>query len=921
MTDKSYILDKPLPLNQNFKDLKEKGLSYIQEFSGMEWTNFNPSDPGITILDQVCFALTELGYCNEFPVQDILTNKEGSLELENQFYTPEQILTTSPVTILDYRKYLIDGIGSIQNVVIEPINSHISAISHVYRVHLYIDPVIIDAIDNSNLENSENQVPQKKPKEVDQICKEAFYLLNESRNLGELFLMPKPLKKKTSKLFGTIEIEQLSSAEKILGKIREAIEELIFPRAIQCGYELLKEKNIETNEIFNGPILKNGWIDESDLKDKPSTIHAEEVMNLISQIKGVVSVSNISFSQSPEVFELDTKLNELLVIDLVNSIFGKELVIICKDKNVYAEIKSSNEISITSRKFHLEDIGSAIQLQPILPSGNYRDINSYYSIQNTFPEVFAVGASSVESNATPLQTSQSRQLRGYLTLFDQQLANQFSQLANIPQLFSFINSTSGAPSDRKQFYAQQDKLNQEKKEYPVPYQKFSSTYFYQSLYDVPSIKPLLKNNTTFDYSLGFVSQNDLNKSSWAKYKNDPYNAYMWGLMQIIEDEQESLDRRNDMLDHLLARHGESPILIDSIIDASIYTGDTTKGQIIFKSLLLQNLGLLSYYRNKSANYMGADELNATLKKMPKQIDTKWLATYNIDFIFDSQKVDQTERVLKEEFNNYSGLELRLNLLFGLNAVYKNFMSELIEADHKKARKTISPKVIEQIKLSSWMIENRKGVICIEPSLLVKSLNFQIAYFEGGEEPEYHVVKEKANYHSALGIEQLFRVDLQKAGISLSESITIHVCENAFSVIQTEECEWAEGLWQTIPGTKNKIAIGANLGEQPIGLAHSIFQNSVMLFFPDFVPEFTQVDFKSRIDLFLENMLPVHMETAVNAISSGELKQLIPKFCNWRNSLRKVGTNEEEQLANELDLEKTALELITLLIDIDKGTND
>ncbi|NQY29153.1 MAG: hypothetical protein HRT69_06750 [Flavobacteriaceae bacterium] len=910
MTDKSYILDEPLPLNQNFKAIKEKGLAYIQEFSGTEWTNFNPSDPGITILDQVCFALTELGYCNNFPVQDILTNKEGALEFENQFFTPEQILTTSPVTIEDYRKYLIDGIERIENVVIEPIHSYISEVSHVYRVHLYIDPVITDASDKTSI------------KEIDQICKQAFYLLNESRNLGELFLMPKPLKKKTSKLFGTIEIAKLSKSAKILGKIREGIEELIFPRVKQSGYDLLKEKGIETNEIFNGPILKNGWINQSDLKDKPLVIHAEEITHLISLIEGVVYVSDITFTKGGEEYELDAKANELLVIDLVNSIKDQELVIICKDKNTYSGITTCDEFPIAPRKLHLEDIGSAIQLQPDLPSGNYRDINSYYSIQNTFPEVFAVGTSSVDSNASAVQISQSRQLRGYLTLFDQQLANQFSQLANIPQLFSFINSTSGTPSDRKHFYDQQDKLNPEKKEYPVPYQKFSPTYFFQSLYDIPSIKPLLKNNNVFDFSLGFVSQQDLDSSSWKKYKNDPYNSYIWGLMQIMEEEQVSLDRRNEILDHLLARHGESPILINSIIDGSIYTGDTTKGQVIFKSLLLQNLGLLSYYRQKSVNYIGADQLIATFKKLPKQLNSKWLQSYNIDFIFDSEKVDQLERITQIDFNNYSGLELRMNLLFGLNELYKNFMSEIIETNQESAIKNITPEIKEQLKLSCWMIENRKGVICIEPNLLVKSLYFQIAYLQGGEQPEYHVVKEKVNYHSALGIEQLFREDLQKSNISLSESITIHVCEKAFSVIQTEECKWAAGLWQTIPGTNNKIAIGANLGgDQPIGLNHSIFQYSEMLFFPDFVPQFTQVNFTSRINIFLESILPVYVETSVNAISSIQLKKLIPKFCNWRNSLRKVEVTEEEQLVNELELEKTALELITLLIEIDSRTND
>ncbi|PCI96270.1 MAG: hypothetical protein COB15_10900 [Flavobacteriales bacterium] len=921
MIDKINIIDKPLPLNQNFKGLKEEAISYLQEFSGKEWTNFNPSDPGITILEQVCFALTELGYCNNFPIQDILTREDGELELENQFYTPEQILTTSPVTIADYRKYLIDGIDGVEDVVIEPINSFISNVSHVYRVHLYIDPVITDKVANSKT-NKQNQEAKEPSSEIDQICKETFYRLNESRNLGELFLMPKPLKKKTTQLFGSIEIDKLNNAKIILGKIRDVIEELVLPRVNQKGYDSLKEKDVDTNDIFNGPKLKKGWILESNLKDKPSIIHAEDITHLISLIDGVGAVSDISFSKSPDVYELDIMLNELLVVDLIDSILKQSLVITCNDQNVYSGITKRKQVKIAPRQLLLNDIGSAIQLQPDIPLGNYRDINSYYSIQNTFPEAFAVGLSSVESDTSPLQTSQSRQLRGYLTLFDQQLANQFSQLANIPQLFSFINSTSGAPSDRQNFYAQKDKLNPEKKEYPVPYQKFSPTYFYQSLYDIPFIKPLLKNNNAFDFSLGFVSQHDLETKSWTKYKNDPYNSYIWGLMQVMEEEQVSLDRRDEILDHLLARHGESPMLINSIIDASIYTGDTTKGQVIFKSLLLQNLALLSYNRQKSFNYFGADVLDSTLVDLPEELSPDWLQAYNIDFIFDSQKVDQLERIAKEDFNNYSGLELRMNLLFGLNAVYKNFMSEIIETDQNNTQKTTDSKTKEKIKLSCWMIQNRKGAICIEPNLLVKSLHFQIAYLTGGEEPEYHVVKEKVNYHSALGIEQLFRGDLQKSDTTLAESMIIKVCEKTFSVVKTDACDWAENLWKTIPGTNNKIAIGAKIGnDKPVALDHSIFQYSTMLFFPEFIPQFKQFDFLLRINTFLESELPVHLEAAVNTVNNNDLNELIPKFCNWKNSLRNVGKTQEEELVNEIELEKNALELITLITQIHKEVND
>ncbi|NQY07941.1 MAG: hypothetical protein HRT71_00290 [Flavobacteriales bacterium] len=949
MKDQQYIINIPAPLSQNFKGLKKIGLEYVQEYSGNEWTNYNSSDPGITILDQVCYALTELGYCNNFPVRDILTNKDGELEFENQFFTPEQILTTSPITILDYRKYLIDGIEAIENVVFETVNSQISAISYAYRVHLSIDPAIMEGDGNQPaVTDPGDPSVQQKSTQVNQICQEAFFLLNKSRNLGEIFLMPQPLKSKASNLFGAIEIDQVGNAEKILTAIREGLEEFVFPRVMQNGYQLLSDYGVETNQIFNGPILKNGWINNADLQDKNNTINVEEIIVLIAELPGVVNVNELSFGQSPSITELDAKQNELLVFDLVDSITSKNLIITCQGKNVYASTGYNEKVNIAPRKIHAKDIGASIQIQPDLPTGNYREINSYYSIQNTFPEVFAVGDSTLESNATPFQIAQSKQLKGYLTLFDQQLANQFSQLANIPNLFSFVNTISGGPNQQaiatnKKGKKKNANLNTE---YPVPYLQFSPTYFYQSLYEIPHIKPLLKNNDTFDFSLNNVSATQLEKNSWSKYKNDPYNGYIWGLMQIMEDEDIGLDRRNKILDHLLARHGESPMLIDSIIDDTIYTGDAIKGKLIFKSLLLQNIGVLSYYRCKAFNYLGADPISSTLPELPSPINADWLSAYNVDFVFDSEKIDSIELISSIDFTNYSALELKLSLLFGLNPLYKNYIVETSEALQTATTNTAIPNGELNLQLALWMIQERKGAIVIEPNLLLQSLSFKIAYCEineVGAAPVYHSIKENIDYHSAIGIEQLFREDLQTPNGTLNKETVIQVGDKSFSVLSVPTCDWAKGLWQTIPGTNNQIALQANSdsssGSSTIDLTHSIFQNANMIFLPEFIPQFTQPNFTDRINLLLESTQPVHITTSVNIIKRDELNELIPLFCKWRNNLRGVPianaaptpsadsatsinpTTSTVSGVDVSDVESSAVELIAAIIKIQTNGND
>src|SRR5690606_20918248 len=87
--------------------------------SGKIWTDHNVHDPGITILEMLCYALMDLGYRTNLPVEDILTADPSNTEKDNNFFTPAQILGNNPLTIIDYRKLLID-IDGVRNAWLEP---------------------------------------------------------------------------------------------------------------------------------------------------------------------------------------------------------------------------------------------------------------------------------------------------------------------------------------------------------------------------------------------------------------------------------------------------------------------------------------------------------------------------------------------------------------------------------------------------------------------------------------------------------------------------------------------------------------------------------------------------------------------------------------------------------------------------------
>src|SRR5258705_3057557 len=110
------ISSKPVNGNEDYEGLRKTGLGYIQQFSGKAWTDFNVHDPGVTIFELLCYALTDLSYRTSFPVADLLTERGENAPRHENFYTARQILTTHPVTVNDYRKLILDSIPGIRNV-------------------------------------------------------------------------------------------------------------------------------------------------------------------------------------------------------------------------------------------------------------------------------------------------------------------------------------------------------------------------------------------------------------------------------------------------------------------------------------------------------------------------------------------------------------------------------------------------------------------------------------------------------------------------------------------------------------------------------------------------------------------------------------------------------------------------------------
>ncbi|HEX6848776.1 MAG TPA: hypothetical protein VF144_17445 [Chitinophagaceae bacterium] len=127
----TFIKSNPLLPAEDYNAMRKQGFRSIERMGSHAWTEYNNSDPGITILEALCYAITDLAYRTGFEVKDLLAPEKLTEDTwKNIFYTARQILHNNPLTITDYRKIVIDVKG-VRNAWLEP--------SKDYEVPIWVD--------------------------------------------------------------------------------------------------------------------------------------------------------------------------------------------------------------------------------------------------------------------------------------------------------------------------------------------------------------------------------------------------------------------------------------------------------------------------------------------------------------------------------------------------------------------------------------------------------------------------------------------------------------------------------------------------------------------------------------------------------------------------------------------------------------
>lgn len=479
---------KPSPTS--YEALRTEGIRLAQDLGGDIWTDYNLHDPGVTMLEALCYALTDLDYRTDFSVADLLTEADGRIRFGNLgLHPPAAVLPGRPVTDADYRRALLDTIAEIANVWVSAETDPARGIPGLYRI---------------SIKHASDETGPAEDAEVRESVREVY---RANRNLCEDLAEVSSVERIEIDLFGEFEIGGARPPADILAEIYDQCARVVAASVVFQSFEQALAGKVPLEHILQPLHTRHGILRDEDLaRADRQELFVGDLISKVKAIEGVRFVRHLSLArpgEEPTVASM--RWNSLVEAPMLRfpgeDAFARNVRITRGGVDVRV---AAREVRAKYRDLRAVDRSRAFARQDIAvlkppPKGVYRKLDRYSSVQNHFPAIYGIDERGLPDSVSPLRKAQARQLKGFLTLFDQVLANGAEQLHHLRDLYS-------TRTDLQQSYWSQQ-LDAEA---------------------VPGIEAL------------FARPDAQRDGVSAQFSTtDPY-----------------LDRRSRVLDHLLALHGE-----------------------------------------------------------------------------------------------------------------------------------------------------------------------------------------------------------------------------------------------------------------------------------------------------------------------------------------------------------------------------
>jgi len=406
----------------SFGALRRRGLDTVERHSRKLWSDYNVHDPGVAIIEQFCFALTELAHRAAFPEADLLVEEDGPVPLEALgLHPPSDALPTRPVTARDLAAALTQDCHLARRVFAAPLESAPQDRRGLWR--LFVAPA--------------------RPDWRGAALTEARRAFHARRNLcedvdGVALATPLPCR-----LEAVVEVRRRQTPERLAAAILACSERLMLGAAPVAG-PVAGDGFITPERVFDAPEVLFG---EAGAVGEPAE-SPDVFFRAISAIEGVERVIDLVFRGEGEAphdpfaeppglgryRELATpRRGEAVGLRLTSR--GVDLPY--DIQGMLLQLNRLRTRAAVARRRIAEDA-----IWPPAPVGRRRRFD-HVRLGEGLPRAFLVGDATPSVGLSAEAQAAALQLRGYLAFADAPLANAAADLAALPRLFR-VSDDDGA---------------------------------------------------------------------------------------------------------------------------------------------------------------------------------------------------------------------------------------------------------------------------------------------------------------------------------------------------------------------------------------------------------------------------------------------------------------------------------------------
>lgn len=430
----------------DFERLRDEGIRLLQALAGDLWTDYNLHDPGVTILEQLCYGLTDLLYRTGFPVRDHLTGPDGRIDLEGQaLHRPERVFPCRPTTPDDHRRAILDAVPGVENVWIDPWpgpEGRFPEGSGAVGVPRGADPGPT-GVHRIRVHLSHHAADPEAVRDQVRACYHA------GRNLGEDLLPEVEVVDERHVHLGLrLEITGARAPEEILAHVFEVVRREV---AGVGGSRPDGSPPRTLEERLTGPLSARGMGPASPLPEA-GRVH---VADLVARVRGVPGVAEVR-ELYLEGWGTDARSSlervggdGVLCLRIPDGLPDPARVGLSRggrpvplSASLFQE--KVRELSDAERHGALDRKAASTLYR--IPEGRNRDAAPYRSIQEHFPAVYGVNRFGLPASATEEERARVAQLKAYLVPMEQLLANRMEGIRDLRRLFS--TSDPGGPTYR-----------------------------------------------------------------------------------------------------------------------------------------------------------------------------------------------------------------------------------------------------------------------------------------------------------------------------------------------------------------------------------------------------------------------------------------------------------------------------------------